>query len=465
METTLNTITPIGRLSRPAAALIAKYDGRAPRYTSYPTAVQFTPQIDTAAYRGWLADLPPDRAVSLYVHVPFCARLCWYCGCNTRAVNRHEPIREYVQYLLREVSMVRAALPAQLEASAIHFGGGTPNMLSIEELAAIFGALGEAYDLRSDAAIAAELDPASLRRDWVLAAGRHGLNRASLGVQTLDPKVQAAVNRPQSYDLVADCVAWLREIEIRSLNLDLMYGLPHQTVTNVLSTIDQVMAFRPERLALFGYAHVPWMKSHQKLIEEEALPGPSERLDQSEVAAERLQAEGYVRIGIDHFALPDDELAVAQREGRLRRNFQGYTTDLAPSLLGMGVSAIGALSDGYVQSIAQEVGWRAAIDRGDLPVARGVRVTPEDQFRAEIIERLMCAFSVDLAAVSRCHGYGMEALGSALEKLAPFVADGLVEIGAGRVVVTELGRDLVRSVCACFDAYFEPDAVRHSRAI
>lgn len=259
-------------------------------------------------------------------------------------------------------------------------------------------------------------------------------------------------------------MAWLREIDIGSLNLDLMYGLPHQTATNVVSTIDQVMAFKPERLALFGYEHVPWMKSHQKLIEEGRCRGrPS---GWSRARSPPNDSRPKATCGSEsNFALPDDELAVAQREGRLRRNFQGYTTNLAPSLLGMGVSAIGAPPDGYVQSIAQEVGWRAAIDRGDLPVARGVRVTPEDQFCAEIIERLMCAFSVDLAAVSRRHGHGMESLVGALEQLAPFVADGLVEIGAGRVVVTELGRDLVRSVCACFDAYFDPDAVRPSRTI
>lgn len=450
---------------RPTPELIARYDGRAPRYTSYPTAVQFTPVVDAPTYRRWLAELPPEEAVSLYVHVPFCSRLCWYCGCNTRAVNRPEPIGEYVQYLLREVAMLREALPAKLAGSGVHFGGGTPNMLSVEELAAVFAALRTAFDLAEGAEIAAELDPASLRREWVQAAGRHGLNRASLGVQTLDPQVQAAVNRPQSYELVSDCVGWLRQAGVTSLNLDLMYGLPHQTTENVLSTVDKVMTFRPERLALFGYAHVPWMKSHQKLIDEGALPGPAERLDQSECAAERLQAEGYARIGIDHFALPDDDLAVANRDGRLRRNFQGYTTDCAATLLGVGVSSIGALPQGYVQSIAQEVGWRAALDAGELPVARGVRVTPEDRFRAEIIGRLMCDFGVDLPSVCDRHGRPLDELAAALARLAPFIADGLVEVEAGQVRVTELGRMLVRSVSACFDAYFEPEAVRHAKAI
>lgn len=465
MEIALNVKTPVRAVPRPTPELIARYDGRAPRYTSYPTAVQFTPEVDAAAYRRWLSDLPANEAVSLYVHVPFCSRLCYYCGCNTRAVTRPEPIGEYVQYLLREIAMLREALPAQLAGSGVHFGGGTPNMLSVSELAAIFAALRQAFDLQEGAEIAAELDPASLTREWVQAAGSHGLNRASLGVQTFDPKVQAAVNRPQSYELVGTGIGWLRQVGVTSLNLDLMYGLPHQTTENVLSTIDKVMTFQPERLALFGYAHVPWMKSHQKLIDEGALPGPAERLDQSEGAAERLQAEGYVRIGIDHFALPDDELAVAERDGRLRRNFQGYTTDCAATLLGVGVSSIGALPQGYVQNIAQEVGWRAKLDAGDLPVARGVDVTSEDRFRAEIIERLMCDFAADLPSLCRKHGWTIDILRPSLDRLTPFIEDGLVEVDAGQVTVTELGRVLVRSVSASFDAYFEPDAVRHAKAI
>jgi oxygen-independent coproporphyrinogen-3 oxidase len=450
---------------RPTPELIAKYDGRAPRYTSYPTAVQFTPQVQEDTYRTWLEALPAGDAVSLYVHVPFCSRLCWYCGCNTRAVNRHEPIGEYVRYLLREMGMLEAALPTKLGASALHFGGGTPNMLAIEELDAIVAELRRMFDFEDGAEIAAELDPASLTRDWVLAAGRNGLNRASLGVQTLDPKVQEAVNRRESYEEIAECVAALREIRVRSLNLDLMYGLPYQTTENVLATVDKVLTFKPERLALFGYAHVPWMKSHQQLIKEDALPGPAARLDQSESAAERLQREGYVRIGIDHFALPTDELAIAHAEARLRRNFQGYTTDEARTLLGVGVSAIGSLPQGYVQNIAQEVGWRAAIDAGKLPIARGVEVTAEDRFRGEIIERLMCDFAVNLSAVCARHGRQVSELASALEKLAPFEADGLVEVKGDKVAITDLGRILVRSAAACFDAYFAPEAVRHSKAL
>jgi oxygen-independent coproporphyrinogen-3 oxidase len=447
------------------AQLVAKYDGPAPRYTSYPTAVQFTPQVDAETYRGWLAALPAGDPVSLYLHIPFCARLCWYCGCNTRVVNRHEPVGEYVQLLLDEMALLQQALPARLRARAVHLGGGTPNMLSVDELAAIFGALDNVFDLAADREVAAELDPAVLTRDWVRAAAFHGLNRASLGVQNLDPKVQAAVNRKETFEQIEACVGWLREAGVRSLNLDLMYGLPHQTTEATLATVDAVVRLRPERIALFGYAHVPWMKTHQQLIQEAALPGPAQRLEQSEAAAERLAAEGYVRIGLDHFALASDDMAVALAEGRLRRNFQGYTTDTAGTLLGLGASAIGALPQGYVQNVAQEIGWRAAVREGRLPVARGVALTADDRFRAEIIERLMCDLAVDLDAVCARHGRQVSELSGEIAALAPFAADGLVRIEGGRITVLGAGRLVIRSICAVFDAYFQPQAGRHSRAL
>ncbi|WP_340647363.1 oxygen-independent coproporphyrinogen III oxidase [Phenylobacterium sp.] len=445
--------------------MIAKYDGRAPRYTSYPTAVQFTPQVDAETYRGWLAALPRTEPVSLYLHIPFCARLCWYCGCNTRAVNRHEPVGDYVNHLLAEAALLQGALPGRLPVNAIHLGGGTPNMLAPEEMDVIFGALRRIFQVTPEAEIAAELDPAVLTREWVRAATSHGLSRGSLGVQNLTPEVQAAVNRQESFEEIAQCVAWLREFGIASINLDLMYGLPHQTTGNTLATVDKILILRPERIALFGYAHVPWMKAHQQLIDEAALPGAAERLDQSEAAAERLVSEGYVRIGLDHFALPSDSLVVAQREGRLRRNFQGYTTDSAQTLLGLGASSIGSLPQGFVQNIAQELPWRSAVNQGDLPVARGVVVTDEDRFRAEIIERLMCDLSVDLAAVCGDHGRTLHELASEIAALGDFSNDGLVVLEGNRLTVTEVGRLVVRSVCAVFDAYFAPDAGRHSKAL
>jgi oxygen-independent coproporphyrinogen-3 oxidase len=447
------------------ASLIAKYDGRAPRYTSYPTAVQFTPEVTAEVYRRWLSELPVDEAVSLYLHIPFCERLCWYCGCNTRAVNKREPIGDYVQLMISELAMLEQALPGPMKAQAVHFGGGTPNMLSVDELAALFGAMRHVFRFNEDLEVAAELDPAVLTQDWVRAAAFHGLNRASLGVQNLSPKVQEAVNRKETFEEIASCVGWLRDAGVRSVNLDLMYGLPHQTTANTLATIHQIVKLRPERIALFGYAHVPWMKAHQQLIDEGALPGPAERLDQSEAAAAELVKEGYVRIGLDHFALPQDELAVALGERRLRRNFQGYTTDSARTLLGLGASAIGSLPQGFVQNIAQELGWRQAVKAGDLPVARGVAITAEDRFRGEIIERLMCDLQVDLAAVCAAHGRSLDELRHEREQLEDFARDGLLRTQGALVRLTEHGRLLVRTICAVFDAHLAPEAGRHSKAL
>jgi oxygen-independent coproporphyrinogen III oxidase len=458
--------TPVPATARQTAAqLIAKYDRRIPRYTSYPTAVQFTPEVTAQTYRRWLSELPSDEAVSLYLHIPFCARLCWYCGCNTRAVNTHQPVSDYVALMLTELDTLADALPGRLKASAVHLGGGTPNMLSADELEAIFGALKHAFRFTPQMTIAAELDPAVLTRDWVRAAASHGLNRASLGVQNLDARVQAAVNRRDTIEEIIAGVGWLREEGVGSINLDLMYGLPHQTVENTLRTLEAVLPLKPERLALFGYAHVPWMKAHQKLIHEDALPGAAERLEQSEAAAERLLCEGYVRIGLDHFALPTDELALAAFEGRLHRNFQGYTTDEAATLLGLGASAIGSLPQGFVQNLTQETAWRAAIGAGGLAVARGVALTDDDRFCGAIIERLMCDFDVDLAAICAAHGRYVSDLAEALARLESFERDGLVRHEGVRLMVTERGRILVRSVCAVFDAYLAPDGQRHAKAI
>lgn len=447
------------------AHLIAKYDGRAPRYTSYPTAVQFTPEVTDATYRAWLADLPVTTPVSVYLHIPFCARLCWYCGCNTRAVSRHEPVRDYVALLMTELSLLEQALPGKMTVGDIHLGGGTPNMLNAEDLATIFGGLRHVFRVAPDAEIAAELDPAVLSRDWIKAAAYHGLSRASLGVQNLAPEVQSAVNRQERFEDIAECVDDLRQAGVGSINLDLMYGLPLQTTRNTLATLDAVLTLKPERLALFGYAHVPWMKAHQQLIDETTLPGPAERLEQSQAAAERLKSEGYVQIGLDHFALPDDSLAKAAVSGKLHRNFQGYTTDLAGTLLGLGASAIGTTPGGFVQNITRELGWRHAVADGKLPIARGVAVTDEDRFRADIIERLMCDFAVDLAAACERHGRNLADLQDAIIALRGFQQDGLATWDGQQLTVTPRGRMLVRSICALFDAYLAPEAQRHAKAI
>ena len=447
------------------ASLIARHSGQAPRYTSYPTAVQFSEAVGADTYRQWLGALDAAQPVSLYLHIPFCTRLCWYCGCNTRAVNRHEPIASYVDALMAELGLLRAALPAAMRVGAIHFGGGSPNLLSTDELDIIFGGLRGAFRLEPDVEIAAELDPATLTEDWVRAAGDHGLTRASLGVQNLSPQVQEAVNRVESPHDISRAVAWLRAAGVGSINLDLMYGLPHQTVENTIATLDQVLTLRPDRLAVFGYAHVPRFKAHQRLIEEEALPDAAARMDQMEAVRRRLAREDYVAIGMDHFALPEDDLAVAQAEGRLRRNFQGYTSDPSRVVLGLGASAIGETPFGFIQNEPLELAWRAALGRGELPVRRGVATTPDDRFRGEIIERLMCDLQADLPAICERHGVSVHALAPELRQLAVFVDEGLIFLDDARIQLTPGGREFLRPICAVFDRYFEPESGRHSRAV
>jgi oxygen-independent coproporphyrinogen-3 oxidase len=446
-------------------ALLPTYDARAPRYTSYPTAVQFTPEVGPERYATWLSQLKLDEPLSIYAHIPFCARLCWYCGCNTRVVHRNESISDYVALLDKEVDLVERQLTGRGRAQSIHLGGGTPNMLSVDDLGVLFGALRRAFDIGEGAEIAAELDPAQLTAEWARAAAAQGLNRASLGIQDLAPAVQAAVNRHEPFEVVERAARFMREAGVVNLNFDLMYGLPRQTAADVVSTLDQVLTLKPSRIALFGYAHVPWMKSHQKLIDEAELPDAAERLEQSQIAAERLAAEGYVSVGMDHFARPDDSMALALAERTLHRNFQGYTTDQAGALIGFGVSAIGRLPQGYVQNQPSELLWRAAVSEGRLATARGVALTDDDRFRGEVIERLMCDLSVDLDAVAARHGRRAAELDDAVAGLAPLEADGVVERHGAVIAITEVGRPFVRSACAQFDGHLDPAALRHSRVV
>jgi oxygen-independent coproporphyrinogen-3 oxidase len=444
--------------------LISRYSGRVPRYTSYPTAAQFGAQADDTAHRAWLHDIDPDHPVSLYFHIPFCDRLCWYCGCHTGVVNTRPPVERYVAALATEIELVADALPARVKISAIHFGGGTPNMLAPEDLTIIFGALRRRFDLLPHAEIAAELDPSTLTPEWVQAAQALGLNRASLGVQDFDPLVQAAINRPQSFECVANCVSWLRDAGVVSINLDLMYGLPHQTRGSLITTIAQAASLAPDRVALFGYAHVPWMKPAQKLLPEAALPPATERFAQAQAAAEKLQSIGYARIGLDHFARSADSMAAAGAEGALKRNFQGYTTDAATSLLGFGASAISKLPGGYAQNHASTPAWRACIDNGRLPTGRGVDLTADDITRAAIIEQLMCNLAVDL------HENPGLMDGTAKTELAAMETHGLVIIERCHdepvfLRVTETGRPFVRNVCTLFDAYLRTSKGRHSSSV
>jgi oxygen-independent coproporphyrinogen III oxidase len=438
-------------------------DRRLPRYTSYPTAVQFGPAVEATTYERWLSALPADAPVSLYLHVPFCAELCLYCGCHTTVARRYTTVAAYADLLEREINLIGARLAGRA-VTHIHFGGGTPTMLQPKDLMRIMTALHARFRITPATEIAIEIDPRSLTRAHIAALADMGVSRASLGVQDFEPRVQEAIGRRQSVAQTARAADGLREAGITHINLDLMYGLPHQSVASVTDTAERALGLRPDRIALFGYAHVPWMKRHQKLIPEETLPGSNERFAQSRAAAEVFVGSDYQQIGLDHFARSDDPLAERQREGRLHRNFQGYTTDETVNLIGFGPSAIGALPGGYVQNTPQMPGYRDAIVAGRPATVRGRAVTAEDRLRGRIIERLMCDLKVDLADVCRAHDTSAERFAPELSALDELAQDGLVLRNGSKISIPNEARAFVRSVCAVFDQYAPQQETRYSRA-
>ncbi|THD71863.1 MAG: oxygen-independent coproporphyrinogen III oxidase [Bradyrhizobium sp.] len=448
------------------SALAASYgQERLPRYTSYPTAPNFSSNVGEDIYRNWLGAISQHRTASLYLHVPFCRSMCWYCGCHTSVARRNEPIAVYAAALRCEIDLVAKAIPHRAKVAHIHFGGGTPTIMTPELFADLVGSLRCSFFVLPGAEIAVEIDPRTLTPPMIEAMGYGGVNRASLGVQSFDPVVQRAINRIQRFEQTAAVTDGLRKAGINAINFDLIYGLPHQTIESCVQTVMQCVALRPDRLSVFGYAHVPSFKKHQRKISESALPGSLERYRQSEAIADGLQSAGYVPIGLDHFALPDDPLVVAQRNGLLHRNFQGYTDDRGDLLLGFGASAIGRLPQGYVQNMVPTRDYSERIASGRLATAKGYALTNDDQFRAEIIERIMCDFAVDLDEVCRRHGRGRETLSPELARLSSLVSDGVVAMKNGKLKVENDSRFLVRTVASTFDAHIGRSAAIHSRAV
>lgn len=433
-----------------------------PRYTSYPTAPHFG-EIAPETYGDWLGALEPREPISLYLHVPFCSRLCWYCGCNMKLAARYEPVHDYVDILLREIEMVASRLPARMSVSHLHWGGGSPTTLAPDDLERAMAAVAARFDFAPGAELAIECDPRSLSGEMIERIGALGFNRASIGVQEFDPKVQQAINRIQPPDMVREAVDGFRAAGVDAINFDLIYGLPHQTVDMLAETVAHAAEMRPNRLALFGYAHVPWMAKKQRLIPNEALPGMAERSAQAKTAAAALVAAGYQAVGLDHFALPDDGLAVAARAGDLRRNFQGYTTDRAAALIGLGASSIGRTPHGFVQNVVETGAWARAISEGVLPVAKGRGLAGEDRLRGHVIERLMCDGAVDLARAAADFGAAPDWPDQF--DLSDYASDCLVELDGPRVVLTEVGRTLARVVASTFDAYYAAQPARHSVAV
>lgn len=470
-------------LANPAfdADLLRRYDRPGPRYTSYPTAPQFSTDFGEAQLREVaLASNgdPIPRRLSLYVHVPFCLSPCFYCGCN-RIITRDKARAEtYLARLYREIGMMAALFDRDREAIQVHFGGGTPNFLSPAQIREVMETLRSQFrfSAASERDVSIELDPRFISPADVAELAGIGFNRASLGVQDFDPAVQAAVNRIQGVEETRAIIEACRAHGFRSVNVDLIYGLPKQDPEGFARTLDTVVAMRPDRLAIYGYAHLPELFKPQKQIDATDLPTPEAKLGLLQLAIETLTRAGYSYIGMDHFALPDDALARAQANGSLHRNFMGYTTHADSDLVGLGVSAISHIGDSFSQNPRDLPGWQVAIDQGRLPVFRGMRLDEDDRLRADLIQQLMCQGEIPVRALERRYGIDFEDyFADALEQLRPLQADGLVRVEPGLIAATAQGRLLLRNIAMCFDRYLQPaptpadadasQAPRFSRAI
>jgi oxygen-independent coproporphyrinogen III oxidase len=445
--------------------LAEKYDVPVPRYTSYPTAPNFSTSVDDQQYREWLRELPNENPISLYIHIPFCDEMCWFCGCYTKVVRRYAPIATYLEALYAEIRLVSGYPSRPIPVRQLHVGGGSPSVLLATDWQRLMNTLHEYFDLTNISEVAVEIDPRDIKEGYIGSLAQSGVTRVSIGIQDFDLAVQQAINRVQPLSIVEDVVSSLRQHNINAINIDLMYGLPGQTVDTVQAMINHTIRLAPSRVALFGYAHVPWIRRHQRMINAAELPNAANRIAQLIVGTHALCRAGYQSIGLDHFAQPGDQLSVALEEGRLRRNFQGYSSDESATVLGLGASAISSLPQGYAQNVVPLAAYRRVVTAGCLPVARGVKVTKNDRLRREVIEQLMCLMEVNLADL--CDKYGVDTALFSEEQLAlaAMATDGLVDLTENRVRVTNLGRPFVRIIAAVFDAHLSLRAGMHSRAV
>lgn len=439
------------------AALIRRYDSHGPRYTSYPTAVQFHSGFDEQSYRrvALLSNSTP-RPLSIYVHVPFCARPCFYCGCNKIITRDPVHAEQYLQRLRREIELQGALFDRRRNVRQLHFGGGTPTYLTMAQLAGVFEQLGRHFNIDRSAGreFSIEIDPRTLEEHTLRSLAELGFNRLSLGVQDFDPQVQRAVNRQQSPEQIEQCMVEARALGYRSVSFDLIYGLPLQTVESFGRTLDTVIRMRPDRIAAYGYAHMPRLFKAQRAIRPEQLPDAETRLQLLALTVERLTEAGYVYIGMDHFALPEDDLARAMRDGSLHRNFQGYSTHGDCDLIGLGVSAIGAVGNSYSQNRKDLSGYYASLDQGRLPVERGIALSVDDLLRREVIQRLMCQGELSMPEIESRYALDFsDYFANELAALETLAGDGLITSDAGTIRVTERGRALLRTIAMVFDAY------------
>jgi oxygen-independent coproporphyrinogen-3 oxidase len=455
------------------AELIRRYDKAGPRYTSYPTAVQFQTAFGEASYRAWAQrtnEQAVRRPLSLYFHLPFCDTVCYYCACNKVVTKDRSRSGPYIERLCREIALQGALFHAGRTVDQLHWGGGTPTFVSHDEMCALMGATRQHFSLREDdgGEYSIEVDPREVRQDTLALLRDLGFNRVSLGVQDFDPQVQRAVNRLQPERQTLEVIQEVRRLGYRSVNVDLIYGLPFQSVASFERTLDKMVAADPDRLSVFNYAHLPEMFKPQRRISATDLPSPAEKLAILSTTIERLTDAGYVYIGMDHFAKPGDELAVAQREGKLHRNFQGYSTHADCDLVAMGITAIAKVGDTYSQNVKDLQGYYERLDLGQLPILRGLELDADDRLRRHVITQLICHFRLAIKSVERTYDIVFrDYFAEELKDLAGLQEDGLLVVGTDDISVLPAGKLLIRNVCMVFDRYLREQTVasRFSRVI
>ncbi len=434
--------------------LILKYAKPAPRYTSYPTAQEFH-SIDEVQWKEKIIKSNERKTpLSLYFHIPFCESACHFCGCNVIITRRKEVVEPYLEHLIKEMDLVKSLLDPSRKVVQLHWGGGTPNYLNNEQTVLLMNAIKERFEFGENPEVSIEIDPRHVDKERIFLLREIGFNRVSFGIQDFNPKVQQAVNRIQPEEMIFNVMEWIREAGFESVNIDLIYGLPYQTLETFSETIDKVIKLNPDRIANFNYAHVPWLKRLQRMIDESTLPPPQEKLDILKMVIEKLTNAGYLFIGMDHFAKPDDELAVAQRERTLHRNFQGYTTHSEAELLGFGATSISMLYDAYAQNYKKLKDYYEAVDTGRLPVERGFILNEDDILRRDVIMRLMSHFQLYKKEIEDKYGIDFDSYFSPeMEELKELEKDGLVKLFPDRIDVTPAGRLLIRNIAVTFDIY------------
>ena len=434
--------------------LIMKYAKPAPRYTSYPTAQEFHPISEEEWREKVIKSNERKTPLSLYFHIPFCESACHFCGCNVIITRRKEVVEPYLEHLAKEMDIMKSFLDPSRKVVQLHWGGGTPNYLNNEQTVWLMNEIKKRFDFDENAEVSIEIDPRHVDRERIFLLREIGFNRVSFGIQDFNPKVQEAVNRIQPEEMIFNVMEWIREADFESVNIDLIYGLPYQTLETFSETIDKVIKLNPDRIANFNYAHVPWLKRLQRMIDESALPPPQEKLDILKMTIEKLTDAGYIFIGMDHFAKPDDELAVAQRERTLHRNFQGYTTHAEAELIGFGATSISMLYDAYAQNFKKLKDYYEAIEEGKLPIERGFILDEDDILRRDVIMRLMSHFQLYKKEIEDKYSIVFdEYFAPEMEELKELEKDGLIRIYPDRIDVTPAGRLLIRNIAVTFDKY------------